>query len=219
MKFCMYCGKALEDNALCTCPGAQLAANQQAQQQAADQQPGAQQPYAPPNAYSQPNQQYNQNPYAPQGAYPPVTRAAAKTPQPGRKMIKVTGILMTIFGGIGVITGLSGIAGMDSLFGYLLGGSVVAVLVYELLAAGVMLAFGIAGINFSKSPAKGMTVVVFGIILIVLRVIDFGWAFAVFNGYNVLDDFGASLFGGMIGGLVLPILYMVGGNIRKNSSV
>jgi hypothetical protein len=200
MKFCVYCGAQLEDNATCTCQGAQLAANQQAQQ-------------APPQTpYDQPAN--GQNPYTPpQTPYAPVNSAS----QPGKKMIKVTGILMTIFGSFAFIMTMMTLAAVETLFGYAAGGSVTGVLVFELLMAGAMLAFGIVGIVSAKDPAKGMMIVVFGIILIVARVIDFGWAMAVYNDMGVADQLGASLVSGVIGGCVLPILYMVGGNIRRKS--
>lgn len=84
---------------------------------------------------------------------------------------------------------------------------------YELFMVSVMLAFGIFGIVLSKDSTKGLVITTFGVILAALRVIDFLWALSVikstpFNVFTILN---------LLAGLVLPILFMVGGNIQKNS--
>lgn len=243
MRYCEYCGTQLADNAVCTCQGAQLAANQQAQQQATEQQtlPGMQQPYAPPNPYNQPNEQfnpnqpynptppYNPNPYAPPAAYPPVNNAVNNPPQPGRKMIKVSGILMTIFSSCALLVALSGLAfsaavtEMDGFFGDYFndyfGPSVYSEAFFSsmltmLLSSGLMLAFGIMGIAFSKKPERGTAVMVLGIIMLALLVISTGLSLTYSNGMIV-----SMVMTNIISGSVLPILYVVGGYRRRKSSV
>jgi hypothetical protein len=220
MKFCVYCGAQLEDNATCTCQGAQMAANQQAQlaqqvQQAPPQNPAPYNPPYSPPAYAQPSYTPPQAPYA------PVTPPS----QPGRKMIKVAGILMTILGGMAFFSivvflliapsvmemiddlgyffedvyGMYDFYSIETLFVSMLSG---------LISSGIMLAFGIIGIIFSKSPAKGTAVMVLGIIQLVLSVIG-SFVNNGVNGLAIMSLFTSS---------VLPILYIVGGNIRRKSA-
>lgn len=70
--FCRYCGKALQDGEICSCPQAQAEAAQQYQSQPPQ---GYQQPpqgyQQPPQGYQQPPQGY-QPPQPPQGYQPPL---------------------------------------------------------------------------------------------------------------------------------------------------
>ena len=83
--FCKYCGKALQDGEICSCPQAQAEAAQQYQSQQPQQPPqgGYQQP---PQGYQQPPQGYQQPPQGgyqqpPQGYQPP--QGGYQQPTPG----------------------------------------------------------------------------------------------------------------------------------------
>ena len=85
-------------------------------------------------------------------------------------------------------------------------------LLFETLVAVLILAFGIAGIIFAAKKEKAQTVVAFGGILIVLRIVDLVWAMSVMG-----DKLNPSIILGVILGCVLPLLYIIGGNKRKNA--
>ncbi len=229
MRYCEYCGTQLADNAACVCQGAQLAANQQAQQ-SGEQQPYAQNPY---NTYPYNPTPYNANPYTPpQPSYPPVTNTVNNAPQPGRKMIKVSGILMTIFSSIALFSLITVLAMapvieevMDDAefffrdffdaynYSYEIEFPFAAV-IGGIFTSGMMLAFGIMGIAFSKKPERGTAVMVLGIIMLALLVISTGLTLTDSNGM-----IGSMVMTNIITGSVLPILYIVGGYRRRKSNV
>lgn len=75
--FCKYCGKALQDGEICSCPQAQAEAAQQYQNQQPQQPPqGYQPPQQPPQGYQLPQQ-------PPQGYQPPPQGYQPQQPQQG----------------------------------------------------------------------------------------------------------------------------------------
>jgi hypothetical protein len=138
-----------------------------------------------------------------------------KKVQPGRKMIKVTGILMIIFGAIGLIVTL---ASMEALSWY---DELVAATAFEAIAAAIMLAFGIAGVSMSGKPGKGSVIIAFGIVILALKVADLVWGISIINsfGYYIDSSYESSLYTSAIAGLVLPILYIVGGAKKRRPLV
>ena len=119
----------------------------------------------------------------------------------------VTGIILTVFGALGFFITLGSLGLSD----YLPDGWG-ALLVFELLTALLTLVFGIMGIVFASKKDKASVVMAFGGTLIALKVIDLIWAMGVMGEY--LD---ASTIFGVLAGCVLPLLYIIGGNTRKNA--
>ena len=130
------------------------------------------------------------------------------SPPRGKALIQVVGILLIIFGALGVLIGLVG------LLGNLGTGSagLIILLFFEIVMAGCTLGFGIFGVRNCRNAAKAQTIVLMGIILCVLRVIDLVLGALV---VDVLANI--SVFTGAVFGLILPILYIIGGSMNKKS--
>ena len=94
-----------------------------------------------------------------------------------------------------------------------LGGGFAAALVFELIYAIVMIVGGIVGIVYCGRPDKGNTVFMLGIVIVVLRIIDWILASAMFSG--LIDVVNAS---SVILGFIVPILLAVGGYLNKKAA-
>ncbi|HHX59668.1 MAG TPA: hypothetical protein GX707_02850 [Epulopiscium sp.] len=121
------------------------------------------------------------------------------------KFLKVTGILMIIGGGIGIIVGIIAVLGIGVLalalgseakMGLLVGGSILV-----LVSAIVSLIAGILGVKNAAVPEKAQTCIVFGIMTAVFAVL--GVVLTTLGG----NDFS---FTSLVSGLVLPALYLIG---------
>ena len=181
MTYCPNCGSAVEAGRICSC-----------------QQPQYDQPQ-----YQQP--QYQQPQY-PQPYGTPPSFASAK--RPGKTMIMVAGIIMTVFGGVSVLINASAYAAASILFGGLS-----ALLLFELAVSALMLAFGICGIVMAPKRERASAIMGFGVTIIALRLIDLIWAISILG-----DLVEYSTIVGVFAGCALPILYIVGGNLRKKAS-
>ena len=188
MYTCSYCGAQVPEGSVCAC-----------QQNAYSQQPS---PYQQQSPYQQPAQ----SPYG--GGIPPSSA-------PGQSMIKVSGVILTIFGALGLILGFIALAGL-SLLGSL-GEALMLLTIYELVMAALTLTFGICGISFAPRKEKASAVIALGVTLIALRVIDLIWGIVVVSQFS--GTLGANTIVGVLLGCVLPLLYIVGGNARKKSPV
>lgn len=129
----------------------------------------------------------------------------------GSKFLKVTGILMIIFGALALILsivaaiGLAALAALDlNTWQYTL--AVILMLVgsiFELIA-------GIVGVKNCNKPEKAGTCMVWGIIVIALSVLS-----------NVLtlvgnpDNFSIV---NLLTGLVIPVLYLIGAVMNKKAA-
>ncbi|MGN0477269.1 MAG: hypothetical protein ACI4HM_08040 [Ruminococcus sp.] len=132
----------------------------------------------------------------------------------GSKMLKVTGILMIIFGSLSLIISLVTMAGIGVLAaaGYS-SGLLWASGIFSLLSAIAEFVAGILGVaNWSK-PAKAMSCIVFGIIIILLSVLS-----TVVYLVAYPDGFGFSTIISMFAGLVLPVLYLIGAFSNKKKA-
>ena len=158
-------------------------------------------PMAPMNQYGQPQYQYPQQPAGRYGQYPAMQGQVA----PGKSMIRTIGILMTIFGVFAL--GIT-IYALDIAYYYLMG-----ILYFELVGTLLILAFGIAGITIAGKREKGGTVVVFGIIIILYRVIDVIWSIVLFSDRRIAVA--GTFYLSSIFGLILPILFILGGNMNR----
>lgn len=129
----------------------------------------------------------------------------------GSKFLKVTGILMIVFGALALILsivaaiGLAALAALDlNTWQYTL--AVILMLVssiFELIA-------GIVGVKNCNKPEKAGTCMVWGIIVIALSVLS-----------NVLtlvgnpDNFSIVT---LLTGLVIPVLYLIGAVMNKKAA-
>ena len=176
------------------------------------QQPMNQYPQQPPNQYGQPpvnsyGQQPNQyaqpvNQYGQPLHYTQI--------QNGKTMIRVAGILMTIFGLVAFIIAIAALE-----YASWLGGSYAALIYLELIGTGMILAFGITGIAVAANKERAGMILTFGIIILIYKVIDIVMAIVILESYYVSIE--SSVIFSAIFGFILPILYIVGANTRKKS--
>ena len=129
----------------------------------------------------------------------------------GSKFLKVTGILMIVFGALALILSIVAAIGLAALVALelntwqytaavilMLGGSI-----FELIA-------GIVGVKNCNKPEKAGTCMVWGIIVIALSVLS-----------NVLtlvgnpDNFSIV---NLLTGLVIPVLYLIGAVMNKKAA-
>ncbi|NMA07201.1 MAG: hypothetical protein GX928_05760 [Ruminococcaceae bacterium] len=127
------------------------------------------------------------------------------------KLLKVTGIIMIVFGAIGIIVGLLAVVGagaVAALVGASAGGLVFAALL-SLLGSVLQLVAGIMGAANKNNPAKGGKCLVLGIIVILLAVAGNIMTVVLGGEFSVL---------GLVLGAVLPVLYIVGALQLKKSA-
>ncbi len=127
----------------------------------------------------------------------------------GSKFLKVTGILMIIFGAIALVLAIIAIAGISVLAA--LGASSGLLTVSCILAlVGAVAEFvaGIIGVKNWNKLEKAGTCITWGIIVIVLCVIS-----------NILSVVGGGEFNilNLLTGLVIPVLYLIGGIQNKKA--
>lgn len=139
---------------------------------------------------------------------------------PGKKIIKVVGILLIIFGGIGAIIGIIALLGGLALTAFLGGLAVFVILagVFTIVLAALNIVFGINGVKHCDNAAKAQAIITMGIVLIVLRVIDVILTIVI-NSATGSDPVSASLISSVLFGCVLPVLYIVGGNKNKQAAL
>lgn len=129
----------------------------------------------------------------------------------GSKFLKVTGILMIVFGALALILsivaaiGLAALAALDlNTWQYTL--AVILMLVgsiFELIA-------GIVGVKNCNKPEKAGTCMVWGIIVIALSVLS-----DVLTLVGNPDNFSIVT---LLTGLVIPVLYLIGAVMNKKSA-
>lgn len=137
----------------------------------------------------------------------------------GKTILKVSGILLIIFGAIGLIgtiislIGASAIGAMASAMGVDTGAYNVLITVSGIIAiacGAVYLVAGILGVANAAKPEKAKICMTFGIILIILEIIS-----TIFEG--IVSGFGGMTIPSLIIGLVLPILMIVGANKNQQA--
>lgn len=125
---------------------------------------------------------------------------------PGRKFLKVTGILYLVFGGLGVLMGLLAFAGagvadaMAPGVGLESGIRIAAVLM--LVTSAYHLVLGILGVKFCDRAEKAGLLI--GLAILDVALVALGFVIASFTWLSLI-------------GLVLPILYLVGALKNKNA--
>lgn len=131
----------------------------------------------------------------------------------GQGFLKVTGILMIIFGSISLITSLVAIFGIIALDSLLEGQYNMGMLYFScilmLISAVAEFVAGIIGVKNCKYAERAKTCMIWGIIVAVLCVVG-----TICNaiGYS---SFGASNVFSLFCGLVLPVLYIIGAARNK----
>jgi len=125
--------------------------------------------------------------------------------QKSNKFLKVTGILMIIFGGIGIVFGIIAVIGVGAL-AMLLGpeanvGLLTFAAILALVSAVVSLIAGIVGVKNAAKPEKANVCIVYGILTAVLAVLGQILTMAGGGSFNVMN---------LIIGLVIPVLYLIG---------
>ena len=141
------------------------------------------------------------------------------TEAPGAKMLKVVGVLMVIFGALGIIGGIMTLPAISltvatlALLGISLsaGAYTVSVLI-GIVSAIVLLIAGILGIKNATDVGKAGTLKSLGILCVILTIVNSVVGFIVLSALGV----GAMAIVSLIFGLVLPILYVVGAS--KNAA-
>jgi len=131
------------------------------------------------------------------------------TQRKGNGFLTVTGILMIIGGGIGIILGILAVLAVSALAVTLGVGSGLLTVsaILTLVSAVVSLIAGILGVANSAKSEKAMTCIVFGVLAAALSV--FG---------NILTVVGGGSFSpfSLVLGLALPVLYLIGAFQNKS---
>lgn len=131
----------------------------------------------------------------------------------GRMMLKVTGILLIVFGGIAAVIGLLAIIGggvLGSALGSVsgveggaaIGGLAMIGGIVILLSAAFELVTGILGVAYSDKPQKAVVCMVLGIIMLVFQAISL-----ISNGFSF----------GLVIGVALAVIYLIGAVQNKKS--
>ena len=127
----------------------------------------------------------------------------------GSKFVKVTGILMIIFGAIALILSIIAFAGIGLLAAMGASSSLLTVsCILMLVGAIAELVAGIIGVKNWNKLEKAGTCIVWGVIVIALCVVS-----------NILTVVGGGEFSvvNLLTGLVIPVLYLIGGIQNKKA--
>ncbi|HZK45500.1 MAG TPA: hypothetical protein VFD34_04630 [Clostridia bacterium] len=129
----------------------------------------------------------------------------------GSKFLKVTGILMIIFGALALILSIVAAIGLAALVALELNTwQYTAAVILMLVGSIFELIAGIVGVKNCNKPEKAGTCMVWGIIVIALSVLS-----------NVLtlvgnpDNFSIV---NLLTGLVIPVLYLIGAVMNKKAA-
>ena len=257
MNTCTKCGTdIIPHSVFCTECGARVEVSQP------DEQHSSVPPYqAPSQSFEPPPQPYQstQQYYQPQSqpqAYPTQYGQQSQTPpyqfpypqqktvrEPGRRMIFVVSILLTVFGAMYVLSSLVSLF-LTPFFGLMYPNNIVETLIIGIflgaLYSVLTLSFGIGGLVMTKNPNRANTLMIFGVVLLIMNFISSIWGFILtaeitefFDSYmfgSYHDEFAeilartvvfSSVTGIVIGFIfysVLPILLIIGAHIRKKNA-
>ena len=129
---------------------------------------------------------------------------------PGNGILKVSGIILVIFAGIAVVTGIIGLAAVSGLAAFgIPTGLLTMITIYAIVSALFSLFVGLMAILNSAKPEKASKVFLLGIIAAILVIVDLVLVLALGGGL-----LGAWPWISTIIGLVLPVLIIVGA--KKN---
>lgn len=120
----------------------------------------------------------------------------------GKGFLKVTGILMIIGGGIGIIVGLIAVLGVAAIAALGASSALLTVAaIFSLVSAIVQLIAGIIGVKNCQNPAAAQKCIIWGAIVAALSVLGTVLTVAGGGEFSVVS---------LLLGLVLPALYIVG---------
>lgn len=189
--FCKNCGAEIADNAA-FCPKCGSKVSPQA---------------GTANFAGQNTQPYGQAPQGgyqnPMGGYP---YQPARSAAPGKVILIIAGILVLIGGIITVVYDMQLMPYLRYMGG--IGGA----LVFEILFGIFTAVAGVCALVFCGRKDKGGLVFMMGIVVVILRIIDWIMASALFGG--LVDVVTAS---SVILGFICPILIIVGGYLNKKN--
>lgn len=136
----------------------------------------------------------------------------------GYMFLKVTGILMIIFGGIATVFGLIAALALVAISANAFDSAMptTILLIGSIVVIGVCcleLVAGIIGVVNCKKPEKAGVCITWGYILVILSAISIVLSFIGELMYST-SSIGGTLASGIIG-LVLPVLYLIGGLKNK----
>ena len=121
----------------------------------------------------------------------------------GRKFLKVTGILMIIGGGFGIIGGILAMLGAGALAAVLetSAGGLMLASALILASAVFQLIAGIMGVKHCDNPEKAQSCLVMGVIVAILSVAGNIISNVLGSDFNIFS---------YATGLVIPVLYIIG---------
>lgn len=122
---------------------------------------------------------------------------------PGKGMLKTVSILFIVFGAIALVVSLLAVLG-SALVG---SGLLLFATILMLIASALDLVIGIIGVKKSGDPTQAGFFIVTGIVLCALSLVSLIMSIAS-TGFDVTSFVG----------FVLPILYIVGGNMNKKAA-
>lgn len=132
---------------------------------------------------------------------------------PGRKILKVCGILMMIAGILGALIAVSGIMGYKNMDTTMIAdmekimsvsvNSLITNLMVNALMCVVMVATGIMGVVFSKNTDKAKVCLFFGVIVILFQI-----GADIYS--SMQTGFGIDTVVGLIAGMLIPAIFIMG---------
>ena len=129
----------------------------------------------------------------------------------GRKFLKVTGILMIIGGGFGIIGGILAMLGAGALAAVLetSAGGLMLASALILASAVFQLIAGIMGVKNCDKPEKAQSCIVIGVIVAILSVAGNVISNVLGSDFNIIN---------YATGLIIPVLYIIGAVKNKESA-
>lgn len=126
----------------------------------------------------------------------------------GRKFLKVTGILMIIGGGFGIIGGIVAVIGAGALAAVLetSAGGLMLASTLILASAVFQLIAGIMGVKNCDKPEKAQSCIVIGVIVAILSVAGNVISNVLGSDFNIIN---------YAAGLIVPVLYIIGAAKNK----
>ena len=131
----------------------------------------------------------------------------------GSGFLKVTGILMIIFGAIALILSIIAIIGVAAI-GYLMDGAISMGIYYAsgillLLSSIAELIAGIIGVKNCNKPEKAGTCIAWGVIVAILCVAGTILTSVAGGTFNTVS---------LVSGLLFPVLFIIGAYLNKKSA-
>ena len=129
----------------------------------------------------------------------------------GRKFLKVTGILMIIGGGFGIIGGIVAMLGAGALAAVLetSAGGLMLASALILASAVFQLIAGIMGVKNCDKPEKAQSCLVMGVIVAILSVAGNVISNVLGSDFNIIN---------YATGLIIPVLYIIGAVKNKETA-